>query len=96
MGSQGRLKMLLDDGVWVERDATLASTDPLQFQDLKAYQHRLEQAQQNTGLSDALVTAEGRLGGQPVIICAMEYGFIGGSMGAVAHITQAQSSAARV
>jgi len=83
MDSRTRLRLLLDDGAYVERDATLASTDPLQFEDLKPYRTRLAAAQKNTGLKDALVTAEGRLGGQPVIICAMEYGFIGGSMGAV-------------
>jgi acetyl-CoA carboxylase carboxyl transferase subunit beta len=83
MDSRSRLRLLLDDGEYVERDATLASTDPLQFEDLKPYRSRLAVAQKNTGLKDALVTAEGRLGGQPVLICAMEYGFIGGSMGAV-------------
>ncbi len=83
MDSRSRLQLLLDNGEYVEHDATLASTDPLQFEDLKPYRSRLAVAQKNTGLKDALVTAEGRLGGQPVIVCAMEYGFIGGSMGAV-------------
>lgn len=83
MDSRSRLQLLLDNGEYVEHDATLASTDPLQFEDLKSYRSRLAVAQKNTGLKDALVTAEGRLGGQPVIVCAMEYGFIGGSMGAV-------------
>lgn len=83
MDSRTRLRLLLDDGKYVERDASLASTDPLQFEDLKPYRARLAAAQKNTGLKDALVTAEGRMGGQPVIVCAMEYGFIGGSMGAV-------------
>lgn len=78
-----RLQMLFDDGAYEERDAGLASADPLQFRDTKAYADRLKDAQKATGLKDALVTGEGKLQGRPVIICAMEFRFIGGSMGAV-------------
>ncbi len=77
-----RLRLLLD-GDWVEHDASLASADPLEFRDLKSYRERLTQMQLKTGLKDAVLTAEGRLQGQPVVVCAMEYNFIGGSMGAV-------------
>jgi acetyl-CoA carboxylase carboxyl transferase subunit beta len=83
MGSRARLEMLFDEGRYEEHDIGLASTDPLQFKDSKSYRDRLRQAEKITGLKDALITGEGQLEGQPVIICAMEFQFIGGSMGAV-------------
>ncbi len=70
-------------GCYTEHDAGLASTDPLQFKDTKSYSDRLRQAERNTGLKDAVITGEGQLEGKPAIICAMEFQFIGGSMGAV-------------
>lgn len=78
-----RLQFLLDDGRYEEFDTALASADPLQFVDRKPYADRLKAAQQATGLADALISAHGAIEGQPVYVCAMEYGFIGGSMGAV-------------
>jgi acetyl-CoA carboxylase carboxyl transferase subunit beta len=83
MGSRARLEMLFDEGRYKEHDIGLASTDPLQFKDSKRYSDRLRQAEKNTGLKDALITGEGQLEGQPAIICAMEFQFIGGSMGGV-------------
>jgi acetyl-CoA carboxylase carboxyl transferase subunit beta len=77
-----RLKMLFD-GKWVEHDAGLASTDPLNFTDTKPYKARLEASIAATGMKDAVVVGSGTLGGIPVVIAAMEYGFIGGSMGVV-------------
>ncbi len=82
IGARARLRLLLD-GDWTEHDANLASTDPLQFVDLKSYRDRLAQTQQQTQLKDAVITAEGTLEKHPVVLCAMEYSFIGGSMGAV-------------
>ena len=78
-----RLALLLDDNQYETFDSDLASTDPLHFVDLKAYSSRLEQAQSETGLKDALINARGKLNGRAVIVSAMEYSFIGGSMGAV-------------
>jgi acetyl-CoA carboxylase carboxyl transferase subunit beta len=83
MGARARLEMLFDDGAYTEHDARLFSTDPLKFKDTKPYDERLKKAEKQTGVSDALVTGEGRLGGNPLMICAMEFNFIGGSMGAV-------------
>jgi acetyl-CoA carboxylase carboxyl transferase subunit beta len=83
MGSRARLEMLFDAGQYREHDAGLASTDPLQFKDSKSYSDRLRQAESSTGLKDALITGEGQLEGKPAIICAMEFQFVGGSMGAV-------------
>ena len=78
-----RLAQLLDGDEYEVEDANLRSTDPLDFQDLKAYSNRLLQAQHDTGLKDAVVNAYGKLEGRPVYVSAMEYSFIGGSMGAV-------------
>ena len=78
-----RLAQLLDDGKYETFDDGLASTDPLRFMDLKPYSQRLQQAKKDTGLNDAVISAAGNLEGRPVIVSAMEYSFIGGSMGAV-------------
>jgi len=78
-----RLALLFDDSEYETFSDNLASTDPLHFTDLKAYSDRLKKAQEETGLTDAIINARGKLNGRPVIVSAMEYGFIGGSMGAV-------------
>ena len=77
-----RLELLLDSR-WVEHDADLTSNDPLQFADTRPYKARLKDARKKLGMSDAIITAEGLLNGKPLICCSMEFGFIGGSMGAV-------------
>jgi acetyl-CoA carboxylase carboxyl transferase subunit beta len=82
MGAKRRLEMLLD-GRYTEHDAGMTSTDPLKFVDTKPYATRLREAKRKLGMSDAIITAEGQLNGRPVVCCAMEFGFIGGSMGAV-------------
>ena len=81
--ARARLAQLLDEGQYETFDAELSSTDPLKFVDLKPYSRRLRQAQQETGLKDAVINARGKLEGRPVITSVMEYAFIGGSMGAV-------------
>jgi len=78
-----RLELLLDEGEWVEHAKDLASSDPLGFVDRRPYTERLREAQQKLGMADAILTVEGRLNGRPVVCCSMEFGFIGGSMGAV-------------
>jgi len=83
MSARARLEMLFDGGRYTEHDARLASDDPLGFKDTKSYRDRLKKAEKETGLKDALITAEGLLEGKPLIVCAMEFNFIGGSMGAV-------------
>jgi acetyl-CoA carboxylase carboxyl transferase subunit beta len=82
MSAKQRLELLLD-GKWTEHDAGMVSTDPLKFVDTKPYSKRIRDAQKKLGMNDAVTTAEGQLNGRPVICCAMEFGFIGGSMGAV-------------
>jgi acetyl-CoA carboxylase carboxyl transferase subunit beta len=82
IGARERIHMLLDPGYELV-DGNLRSTDPLSFSDLKPYKARLQQAQKKTGLNDAIVNAVGKINGLDVVVSAMEYSFIGGSMGAV-------------
>ncbi|HEU5233179.1 MAG TPA: acetyl-CoA carboxylase, carboxyltransferase subunit beta [Terriglobales bacterium] len=83
LDARSRLAILLDNSEWDETETNLKSTDPLSFVDTKRYRDRLAKAQKETGISDAIINAEGTLDGKPVIVSAMEYRFIGGSMGAV-------------
>jgi acetyl-CoA carboxylase carboxyl transferase subunit beta len=77
-----RLRSLFDSA-WEEHDPGLRSTDPLRFTDTKAYQKRLETTIASTGMMDAVITATGAIGGKELVLAAMEYSFIGGSMGVV-------------
>jgi acetyl-CoA carboxylase carboxyl transferase subunit beta len=78
-----RLKGLFDRGEYHEHYCDLTSTDPLQFTDTKPYRERLKASQESSGLKDSVIVATGQLDGIEVIVAAMEYGFIGGSMGVV-------------
>ena len=78
-----RIEQLVDTGSFVERDSDLSPVDALGFVDLKAYPDRLMAAQLSTGLRDAAVWGVGSIGGRPVSMCVMDFGFIGGSMGSV-------------
>ena len=82
MNATERLRMLFDDA-WVEYDRGLVSTDPLGFTDTKAYKARLKASIEATGLKDAVITASGTIDGVRTMVAAMEYEFIGGSMGVV-------------
>jgi acetyl-CoA carboxylase carboxyl transferase subunit beta len=82
IGSADRLRALFD-AEWVEHHADLTSNDPLHFADTKLYRDRLKATIQSTGIKDAVVVATGRLNGIDVVVAAMEYSFIGGSMGVV-------------
>jgi len=78
-----RLALLFDDGEYEVFHADLASPDPLRFVDRQPYAEKLIAARESTGCNDAIISALGKLGGRQTIICAMEYSFIGGSMGSV-------------
>jgi acetyl-CoA carboxylase carboxyl transferase subunit beta len=90
IGARQRIDLLLEPGYELV-DGGLRSTDPLNFTDVKPYKQRLLKAQQTTGLDDAILNAVGRLGPHEVVVSAMEYGFIGGSMGAVVGETIARA-----
>jgi acetyl-CoA carboxylase carboxyl transferase subunit beta len=77
-----RLRTLFDEA-WTEYDSGLTSTDPLGFNDTKPYRERLKSGFAATGLRDAVIIASGRLDGIDTIVGAMDFGFIGGSMGVV-------------
>ena len=83
LSAGARIELLLDHGSFVERDGGLQSVDPLGFVDQKPYPERVAAAQAATGLRDAAVRGTGTIGGQRVSICVMDFGFMGGSMGAV-------------
>ena len=83
IGASERLRALFDGGRYTEHFPNLISVDPLQFTDTKPYRQRLQQTIASTGLKDAVIVATGRLEGLDVVVAAMEYSFIGGSMGVV-------------
>src|SRR6185436_16521770 len=77
-----RLQMLLDEG-WIEFDETMHSTDPLNFKATKTYKESIQKLPERVGVRDAVMNAAGSIEGIPVVVSAMEYNFIGGSMGSV-------------
>jgi acetyl-CoA carboxylase carboxyl transferase subunit beta len=83
IGAAERLRTLFDAGAWIEHDRDLVSTDPLQFTDTKPYKDRLAATIESTGLKDAVICASGAIDGIDTVAAAMEYSFIGGSMGVV-------------
>jgi acetyl-CoA carboxylase carboxyl transferase subunit beta len=90
LSARQRIEMLLEPG-YEFVDTGLRSTDPLNFTDVKPYKKRLRKAQEETGLDDAILNAVGQMGSHDVVVSAMEYGFIGGSMGAVVGETIARA-----
>jgi len=80
--AHNRLALLMDEG-WTEFDGTMYSTDPLHFKATKTYKESIEKLPASVGVRDAVVNAEGSIEGIPVVVSAMEYSFIGGSMGSV-------------
>jgi acetyl-CoA carboxylase carboxyl transferase subunit beta len=83
IGARERLETFLDPGPTVEIGATVSPEDPLKFRDTKRYKDRLVQAQKATGESDALIVLAGKLQDLPIVACAFEFQFLGGSMGSV-------------
>jgi acetyl-CoA carboxylase carboxyl transferase subunit beta len=83
LSARERLLTLFDGEHWVEQDAALSSNDPLHFTDTKPYRKRLDAGRTATGLADAVIVGVGRIDGIETVVAAMEYAFIGGSMGVV-------------
>jgi acetyl-CoA carboxylase carboxyl transferase subunit beta len=81
LSAEKRLKMLFDDGQYHRIELPKASVDPLRFRDQKRYSDRLRDARARTDEDDAIAVAHGTLGGVPVVIAALDFGFMGGSMG---------------
>ena len=91
INARERFELLFDDNKYKEFAGEIRSGDPLEFRDTKRYRDRLRVYEQRVGKGDAVLCAEGKLDGVSVVICAMEYSFMGGSMGSVVgeKITQA-------
>ena len=83
IGSQEYFELLFDETRYTELDAMLSSGDPLNFVDTKRYPDRVKATEKKTGLKDAVRTAVGKMEGQDLVISAMDFSFIGGSMGSV-------------
>jgi len=91
LSARQRISLLLEPGYEMV-DGGLRSTDPLNFTDITPYKARLRKAQEATGLDDAILNAVGQIGPHAVVLSAMEYRFIGGSMGAVVGETIARAA----
>jgi acetyl-CoA carboxylase carboxyl transferase subunit beta len=83
IGARERLESFLDTNTGVEIGANISPEDPLKFRDSKRYKDRLSAAQKATGEKDALVVLAGKVNGLPIVACAFEFRFLGGSMGSV-------------
>jgi acetyl-CoA carboxylase carboxyl transferase subunit beta len=83
IGSAEYFKILFDDNEFVELDANMTSKDTLNFVDTKKYSDRLTDAISKTKLKDAVRTGVGKSKGKDLVVCCMDFAFIGGSMGAV-------------
>jgi len=83
IGSKEYFEIFFDENTFTELDANLTSEDPLKFEDTKKYPERLKAAQEKTNLKDAVRTAVGKSLGKDLVIAAMDFAFIGGSMGSV-------------
>jgi acetyl-CoA carboxylase carboxyl transferase subunit beta len=83
VGSKEYFEILFDDNEFVELDKNMTSKDPLGFVDTKKYADRLKDVVAKTGLKDAVRTGVGKSKGNDLVVCCMDFAFIGGSMGAV-------------
>ncbi|MBT6378056.1 MAG: acetyl-CoA carboxylase, carboxyltransferase subunit beta [Flavobacterium sp.] len=83
IGSKEYFEMLFDDNKFKELNSKITAKDPLKFEDTKKYPDRLKAAQEKTKLKDAVRTAVGKSLGKDIVIAAMDFSFIGGSMGSV-------------
>ncbi|MCX8143938.1 MAG: acetyl-CoA carboxylase, carboxyltransferase subunit beta [Bacteroidia bacterium] len=83
IGSQQYFELLFDEGQFLELFENIESDDPLHFEDTKKYVDRLKEAQEKTNLKDAIRVGFGKVNGHDLVIAAMDFDFIGGSMGSV-------------
>jgi acetyl-CoA carboxylase carboxyl transferase subunit beta len=83
LGAAERIKSLIDEGSFKERDANLLSVDSLKFRGVATYQERLETYRKKTGLKDAVITGDAKIGGHPVGLAVMDFNFIAATMGSV-------------
>ncbi|ACL56612.1 acetyl-CoA carboxylase, carboxyltransferase subunit beta [Methylobacterium nodulans] len=84
MTAQQRLKMMFDQGTWLDVPLPEVPVDPLKFRDEKRYVDRLKDARAKTGMMDAFKVGFGRVGGLPMTLAVQDFGFMGGSLGMAA------------
>ena len=83
IGARERIALIIDDGTFVEMDATMRSVDFLDFKDTKKYKERIKASIKKAGDGDAVICGEGNLHGLPVVVAVFDFAFMGGSMGSV-------------
>ncbi|HEV7230805.1 MAG TPA: acetyl-CoA carboxylase, carboxyltransferase subunit beta [Bacteroidia bacterium] len=83
VGSHEYFEIIFDNNEFIELNEHLSSGDPLEFTDTKSYKTRLVDSQKKSGLTDALRSVHGKVNGNDLVCCCMDFGFIGGSMGSV-------------
>lgn len=98
LSAQERIGFLVDPGTFVERDAELTPGDPLGFVDSKPYTARIAEYRRKSGAREAAIYGTGAIGGYPLILCALDFTFLGGSMGSVVgeKVTRAAELAAEM
>ena len=83
IGSRKRVEITLDPGSWIEYFEEIEPVDPLEFKGKRSYLERIKESMEKTGLKDAVICGEGQLEGQRLVFCAMDFQFMGGTMGSV-------------
>ena len=83
ISARERLKLLVDDGSFIETDENLVSIDPLHFKDSLTYKDRIEENQKRSGLKEAIISGDASIKGHPICLIIMDFSFMGGSMGSV-------------
>lgn len=83
ISARERLKLLVDDGTFVEMDENITSADPIHFKDVVSYKDRLKEYQKKTGLKEAVISGDALIKGHAVSLVLMDFSFMGGSMGSV-------------
>jgi len=91
IGSEEYYNIIFDEGQFLELFPELISGDPLQFTDTKKYIDRIAESRKKSGLNDAIRSAHGEVNGEDLVICCMDFTFIGGSMGSVVGVKIAKS-----
>ncbi len=83
ISAKERLKLIADEGSFVEIDKDLFSGDPLGFKDSLSYPERVEENKKKSGLNEAVISGEAQINGRPTVLAVMDFSFMGGSMGSV-------------
>ena len=84
ISAKNYIRILLDEGSFVEHFTEVVSTDPLRFRDSRRYSDRLKKAREETGLTEAIMVGEARIDGRPLVIGLMDFSFLGGSLASAA------------